>query len=95
MKQTKQRKPTKAELIERWIEPNPNKPSKDEAVIKGYYVPVWALIGHGAAPEGDPRPIAEDYDLPVEAVEAAFTYYRRNRAFIDVRLAQNAARIEE
>jgi len=79
------------ELIARWIERNPNKPSPDEVVIRDFYVPVWALIGNGAANKECVEQVAADYALPLEAVEAAVAYYRLNKAFIDVRLAQNAA----
>lgn len=83
------------ELIARWIERNPNKPSPDEVVIRDFYVPVWALIGDGAANDDYLEQVAAGYELPLEAVEAAVAYYRRNKPFIDVRLAQNAAFFED
>ena len=95
MKQTKPRGSTGAELIKRWIVPNPNKPGKEEAVIRDYYVPVWALIGYLPMVNAAPEQLASGFDLPLEAVEAALAYYARYKAFIDVRLAQNAAGGEE
>ncbi|MDQ3702016.1 MAG: DUF433 domain-containing protein [Chloroflexota bacterium] len=78
-------------LIERWIEPNPHRRGVDEAWIVGYGVPVWALVGHLPAVDGDLDRLARSYALPREAVDAALAYYSRNTAIIDNRLASNAA----
>jgi len=80
-----------AELIARWIEPHPRRPGVAEARVKGYATPVWALVGHWRAVGRNVGRVAEDYDLPREAVEAALAYYRRHRPLIDARLAENNA----
>ncbi len=46
-------------------------------------------MGHLGGEDGDVRRVADDYDIPVEAVEAALAYYREHRAVIDDRLAAN------
>ncbi|MDQ2741136.1 MAG: DUF433 domain-containing protein [Chloroflexota bacterium] len=82
---------TDQELIDTYIEPDPNKPGIAEARIVGYGVHVWALIGYLEAVHGDIDRTAEDYELPRETVEAACAYYRRHKEVIDARLAANAA----
>lgn len=79
------------ELVARWIEQNPDRPGLGEARVVGYGVPVWALVGYRLMVDGDADRIADDYDLPREAVVAALAYYRRHRAVIDARIAANAA----
>jgi uncharacterized protein (DUF433 family) len=80
-------------LIARWIEPSPYLPGVDEARIRETGVPVWALIGYLPAVGDDPARVAHDYELPVEAVQAALAYYRKHRPAIDARLAQNAGTV--
>lgn len=61
-----------------------------EARLRGYGVPVWALVGHLPAVDGDVARLAEDYGLPLAAAEAALAYYERHREAIDARLLLNA-----
>ena len=79
------------ELIQRYVEANPHRPGLDEARLRDYGVPVWALVGHLEAVDDDICQVASDYHLPREAVEAALAYYRRYRPLIDARIAANAA----
>lgn len=76
---------------EQWVVPNPHDPWEGEARIRDTGVPVWALVGYLPAVGGDINRVAADYELPVEAVQAAVAYYQDHRTAIDVRLAQNAA----
>ena len=76
------------DLIERWIEPSPYRPCADEARLREYGVAVWALVGYFQA-VGDLHRVAEDYDLPVEAVQAALAYFERHRPAIAARIAAN------
>jgi uncharacterized protein (DUF433 family) len=82
---------TDQELIDKYIEPNRDRPGLAEARVAGYGVPVWALVGYLEAVHGDVQRVAHDYRLPVESVEAALAYYRRHKIFIDDRLAANAS----
>lgn len=79
------------ELIAASIEPDPNHPGAGDTRVARYGVHVWALIGYASAVHGDLRRVAEEYDLPLEAVIAAYHYYLRNTSAIDLRLAANAA----
>ena len=78
-------------LIEHYIETDPSRPGPGGARLKEYGVPVWALVGHMNAVHGEVAQVAEDYDLPREAVEAALAYYHRHQAAIDAKLLANAA----
>src|SRR5258708_32970211 len=77
------------ELIARWIEPDPNHSGAYNVWIVEYCVPVWALIGYLEAVENSVDRVAQDYDIPVEAVRAAMAYYRKNKEIIDARLGAN------
>lgn len=79
------------ELIARWIEPNPHKPGFAEALVLPRRVSVWAIAGQIELEHGKLENVAEAYDLPPEAVEAATSYYERHRAEIDARIARNRA----
>ena len=82
---------TDDELIARYIAPHPTKPGADQAIVAGHGVSVWALVGYLRGTDASIRQVAADYDLPIEAVEAAMAYYRRHKALIDSRLAINDA----
>lgn len=84
-----------ADLIRQYIEPNPNKPGIDEARLKEYGVPVWALIGYLPAVRGDRFQLAREYGVHIEAVEAAYQYYLRYRAVIDARIAANNGEVAD
>jgi uncharacterized protein (DUF433 family) len=73
-------------LIERWIRPHPHHSNPADAVLAESSVPVYALIGHLPVAQGDLDQVADAYEVPREAVEAALAYYRRNRAAIDARI---------
>jgi uncharacterized protein (DUF433 family) len=62
----------------------------EDARLRDSGVPVWALIGHRHAADGDLGEIAEAYDLPLDAVLAAFAYYARHRAAINARIEANS-----
>ncbi len=79
------------DMIRRYIEPNPPRPGVDEARLVESGVAVWAVIGYLQAAAGDLRRVAEDDDIPLEAVRAALAFYERHRAAIDARIEANAA----
>ncbi len=81
---------TNDELIETWIELNPHKQRKEEAVIRHTLVPVWSLVGFSAAYHGDLARVAKGFNIPLEAVEAAMAYYAANKCVIDNRIEANA-----
>ena len=81
------------DLIEKYIDLDTDRypGGRADARLREYGVPVWALIGQLQAIGNDPDQLATDYELPREAVEAALAYYRRNKQYIDARIALNAA----
>ncbi|MBI4493031.1 MAG: DUF433 domain-containing protein [Chloroflexi bacterium] len=79
------------QLIARWIEPHPRRPEPARARVKGYATPVWALVAHWRAIGKELDQVARDYDLPQEAVAAAFAYYRQHQDAIDARIAAHEA----
>ena len=79
------------ELIAAYVALDPNRPSVDRARLIGSLVPVWALVGALPAYDHDLSQVADAYDLPLEAVEAAMAFYRKNRCGIDARLAAHDA----
>lgn len=82
---------TDDQLIEKyiWLPEGTTWPA--EALLKGHWQHIWALIGviegTGRGAEG----IAEEYGIPLEAAEAAMAYYRRHQGVIDYKLASNNA----
>ena len=82
---------TERNLVARWIEPNPHRPGVEDAILVGYGVSVWALIGYLSLVEHDIARVAADYEIPQEAVEAALAYSQEHKAAIDARLAANLA----
>lgn len=82
------------ELVSRYVDVNGDRRSPEEranARLRNYGVPVWALVGQWRAVDEDVDQVAQDYELPREAVEAALAYYRRNKKYIDARLLLNSA----
>lgn len=77
---------TEQAAIDRHIEQNPQRPWED-ALMRENAVPVWAIVGYILGTDGDRVKTAEDYEIPVEAVDAALVYYERHRETIDARLA--------
>jgi hypothetical protein len=79
--------------INRWIVPNPHRPS--EMVLPDYGVSVWALVGYARGVGGqDSEAVAEvarAYEVPPDAVRAALAHYRRHPLQIDAKLDANAA----
>lgn len=78
----------RAALVKKYIERHPHKPGRAEVVIVGTGIPVWALVGYWKG-VGDVKKVAADYELPLEAIEAALEYYHQNEAVIDNRLEEN------
>lgn len=79
------------ELIAEYILLPPDQSSVEDARLARYGVPVWALVGYLPTADGDLGAIAEAYQLPLDAVLAAFAFYARHLADIDARIATNNA----
>ena len=78
-----------ADLVRKYIEEDPYRPGVADARLTGYGVPVWALVGHLPAVQNLRHKVADDYDLPEEAVQATTVYYDQHRCEIDARIAAN------
>ena len=78
-----------SELIDTWIEPDPNHPGAGDVRLREHGVHVWAVIAYLQAAGGDIESVAEDFDVPIDAVRAAKAYYERYADFIEDRLAAN------
>lgn len=79
------------DLIDKYIEPNPNRPGPADARLRDVAVPVWALIGYLEAYHGDLASVAAAFDIPLDAVRAAVAYYHRHRTVIDARRGADVA----
>lgn len=84
-------KTTSKDLITRWIEPNPNKPGPADAWVLPRCVSVWAVVQQLQLDYWNMEFVADDYELPLEAVEAAAAYYKRHKAEVDARIERNRA----
>lgn len=80
-------------LIDQFIERDPDRPGPAEARLIVSGVPVWALIGHLRAVDGDVWQTTKDYDVPEAAVMAAIVYYRQHTTDIDARIRRNIATV--
>jgi uncharacterized protein (DUF433 family) len=78
-------------LIAKHVEPHPSRPGKAEWRLKERGVPVWVLIAFLAPDGANINQLAEDYDISLEAVEAARAYYTQHKAVIDARIEANRA----
>lgn len=76
-------------LLNQYIQFDPDKSGVDQVRVIPADVPVWVIVAQVEGVDGDVSQVADDYELPREAVEAALIFYRRNRAAIDARRAEN------
>jgi uncharacterized protein (DUF433 family) len=71
--------PSDDALIAQYVERDPAQPWPGGERIKDLHTPVWALIGYyklGA--HGDIDLVADDYEVPRDAVAAALAFYNSN-----------------
>lgn len=74
------------DLSQHWVQRNPNKLGPAEAWIGAYGVAVWVLINQLQLDNWKAQQVAEDYKLPLAAIEAAIAYYKRHKDIIDARI---------
>lgn len=60
-----------------------------DATVSNAYIHVWAIIGHLKASDWDIHRTADDYSIPVAAVQDAIRYYIKHRRDIEDRLRSN------
>jgi uncharacterized protein (DUF433 family) len=79
----------KAQLIAKYVARDPRRPGIYNAVVVPEGVSVWVIIARlYAVNGGDIDEAAAEYDLPPEAVEAAFAYYEQHKAAIDAKIEE-------
>jgi uncharacterized protein (DUF433 family) len=66
-----------------WLEPKPYKKYTRQLGIKGRNMLVWHLVADIVVRDRSPEYVAENFDLPVEAVLEALEYYYANKEWID------------
>jgi uncharacterized protein (DUF433 family) len=81
------------DLIERHVDLDTDRyPSgRADARLRDSGVSVWAIVAFLGVYSKDVDKVAEHFGLSREEVEAALAYYRRNRPYIDGRIALNEA----
>lgn len=75
-----------------WLEPKPYKKFTRQLGIKGRNMLVWHLVAGIVVREETPEFVAEDYRLPVEAVQEALRYYYANKDWIDAEVDEQGRR---
>jgi uncharacterized protein (DUF433 family) len=76
-----------------WLEPKPNKKSTRQLGIKGRNMTVWNLVADIVVSDMTPEEVADDRDLPLEAVQEALDYYAANKAWIDAEVDEAGRRL--
>ena len=72
-----------AQTTYKWLEPKPYKKHTKQLGIKGRNMIVWNLVAEIVKDQRTLEEIAEDYELPEEAVRESLDYYYANRDWID------------
>jgi uncharacterized protein (DUF433 family) len=78
----------------KYLEARPHRWRK-QLWIKGRNMTVWHLIGAMRAGRYTPEQAAENYDLPLEAIEEAIEYYEQNQALIEAEVEEEGRRLRE
>ena len=73
-------------MIDKYIEQSPYELGRESARLKGRRISVPTLVTALLYQGGDLYAVAEDYEVPVEAVRAAIWYYGQNKPVVDARL---------
>ncbi len=71
------------ETTYQWLEPKLYKKSTKQLGIKGRNMTVWNLVADIVVSGETSESVAEDYRLPLEAVQEALDYYYANKEWID------------
>jgi uncharacterized protein (DUF433 family) len=81
------------QLITRFIDLDTDRYSggRADARLKDSGVAVWAIVAFLHVYDNDVARVAEHFTIAEAEVEAALAYYRRNRKFVDARIALNEA----
>jgi uncharacterized protein (DUF433 family) len=83
-----------AKVTYKYLEARPHR-WRRQLWIRGRHITVWQLIGAMRAGGYTKEQAAENYDLPVEAVEEAMAYYNENRGLIEAEVEEEGRRLRE
>jgi uncharacterized protein (DUF433 family) len=75
--------------MRKWLKDNPHRISPYDVVVMPQFISVWVLISSVQGSHGDVCQVAEDYEIPVDAVRAALAYYLRFPEVIEARIDAN------
>ena len=78
----------------KYLESRPHRWRK-QLCIKGRNMTVWHVVGGMRADGYTKEEAAENYSLPIEAVEEALQYYVENRALIEAEVEEEGRRLRE
>lgn len=81
------------ETTYQWLEPKPYKKFTKPLGIKGRNMIVWNLVSSIVVRDETPEYVAQNYDLPVEAVREALDYYYANKEWIDAEVDEQGRRL--
>ncbi len=70
---------------------DPHRAGEQYAILRDEGIPVWALVAHLIGAAWNVRQAADDYEISLDAVEAAIAYYNLHRAAIDAVIAPTLA----
>ena len=84
-----------AKTTYKWLEPKPYKKYTKQLGIKGRNMIVWHLVADIVVSGRTPEFVAQDRDLPLEAVQEALDYYHDNKEWIDEEVAETGRRLRE
>lgn len=73
-----------------WLEPKPYKKFTRQWGIKGRNMTVWNLVAAIVVRGETPEAVAQDYELPLEAVREALDYYWANKEWMDAEVDEMA-----
>jgi uncharacterized protein (DUF433 family) len=76
-----------------WLEPKPSKKFTRQLGIKGRNMLVWPLVADIIVRDRTPECVAENFDLPIEAVKEALDYYYANKGWIDAEVDEQGRRL--
>jgi uncharacterized protein (DUF433 family) len=79
------------EFVAQHIDANPGGRGPAEARLAEYGTSVWAIVAYWNAVDQDAGVVARDFEVPLDAIEAALAYYRLHKDLIDARLLLNSA----
>lgn len=75
-----------------WLEPKPYKKHTRQLGIRGRNMIVWNVAGDVVVSGRTPQEVADDYHLPIEAVNEALDYYYANKEWIDAEVDEQGRR---